>query len=83
MRNTKTHKIKIVAIDHFERDGCMYIRMHCGSRAKTTEKKMPGKTLKDKNVLQKKDNNLLPSYACPSTDVNLLFETVSGRSAFL
>ena len=42
--------------------------------------KMPWKTPKEKKLFQNKENNL--SYACFSKYVNLLFETISDRTAF-
>ena len=62
--------LKLNTIDHNEKD-----------LTKTTAKRCQEKKHKDIKLRQNEENNLL-CYACPSTDINLLFETISDRIAF-
>ena len=67
-------------IDHKEKDGssCILPEYFAGIKRKRL-KKMPRKTPIDIKLFKVKTSFL--SYACPSTDVNWLFETISDGNA--
>ena len=74
---SRVYFTRIASIDHNEKDGSIYILPKCiaGMKEKMTEK-MTRKTITVIKFKQKKENNLL-SYACPSTDFNLLFKLIA------